>query len=379
MGRRWGKTIMGGAISLAAAGQGGGHVAWIVPTYRNGRTLWRWVENIAAPLRKAGQASINKAERTIEFSTGGFLGIYSADSEDSIRGEAFHLVVMDEAARISETAWTDAIQPTLADFDGDAILISTPKGLNWFHDEWVRGNDDGKRQASWTAPSSSNPNPKIQRAAQLAKERVPERAYRQEWLAEFVVDGAYFQNIDAAASIDKPDDPANHTGHYLVMGCDWALSGDWSVLTVACQECNRVVDWLRFNQIDYTYQREKLYALAERWHVKGVLPERNSIGEPNIEIIRERVPVLKGPDGVPGFNTTATTKPALIQGLATALEHSGFRVPRDYADELRSFEVNTMASGHPQFSAPQGQHDDRVISLALAWRALSTKRGVFLA
>ena len=44
-------------------------------------------------------------------------------------------------------------------------------------------------------------------------------------------------------------------GHSIYGGLDWAMADDWTVLTLACQECNRVVDWDRFNQIDYTYQR----------------------------------------------------------------------------------------------------------------------------
>jgi hypothetical protein len=74
-----------------------------------------------------------------------------------------------------------------------------------------------------------------------------------------------------------------------------------------------------------------------------------------------------------GFSTTATTKAGLIQGLAAALEHEKFLVPVDYADELRAFEVDT-SSGHPKFSAPEGQHDDRVISLALCWHTLVNAR-----
>ena len=373
MGRRWGKTVLGGALSLGTASQGG-KVAWIVPIYKNGRSLWRWAENTVAPLKKAGLATVNRSERTIEFANGGIFGIYSADSEDSIRGESFHLVILDEAARIPETAWTDAIQPTLADFDGDAVLISTPKGLNWFHAEWLRGKDRMNMDiAAWTAPSSDNPNPLIKAAAAKARGRVTDRTYRQEWLAQFIADGAFFQNIDACAVIDEPDDPAQHAGHYCVMGVDWALSADYTVLTVGCRDCGRIVGWDRFNQIDYTYQRERVIDTARRWNVAGVLPERNSIGEPNIELlIAAGLPILDGPDGVPGFSTTATTKPALIQRLASGLEHDGLKVPRDYGDELRSYEVETMASGHPRFSAPDGQHDDRVISLALAWWAMTS-------
>lgn len=111
--------------------------------------------------------------------------------------------------------------------------------------------------------------------------------------------------------------------------------------------------------------------MAQRWCVAGTLPERNSIGQPNIELlIAAGVNVFLGPDNAPGFSTTASTKPALIQALASALENGGFLVPLDYADELRSYEVETMASGHPKFSAPPGLHDDRVISLAMAWWAI---------
>ena len=163
-------------------------------------------------------------------------------------------------------------------------------------------------------------------------------------MAEFIADGAYFQNVDQAAVIERPDALEQHKGHTLYMGVDWALSRDWTVLTVVCQECNKVVDWDRFNKLDFTYQREKLVSMAGRWNVTGVLPERNSIGEPNIEMLVDRVVVISGPDGKTGFNTTSTTKPALIQKLANALEHEGFKVPKEYADELRSYEVETMAS-----------------------------------
>lgn len=160
-------------------------------------------------------------------------------------------------------------------------------------------------------------------------------------------------------------------GHYIAGGLDWALTNDFTVLTLACRDCNRVVYWDRFNNIDFTYQRQRVIESCKRYNVRGLMPEWNSIGEPNIELlIAAGVPILRGPDGRMGFNTTATSKPALIQKLAAALEHDGFLVPKDYADELRSYEVETMASGHPKFAAPEGMHDDRVMSLALCWWAV---------
>lgn len=189
MGRRWGKTIMAGATALSAASQGA-KVAWIVPHYKNGRPLWRWAEAATAPLKKRKLVETNRTERMIDFLTsGGFLGIYSADNDSSIRGEWFNLAILEEAAQIAEETWTEVVQPTLADADGDAILISTPKGKNWFWREWQRGSVAMDAEvAAFTAPSADNPNPRIQRASLLAKERVSDNVYRQEWLAEFVDD-----------------------------------------------------------------------------------------------------------------------------------------------------------------------------------------------
>jgi hypothetical protein len=357
--------VLGGALSLATASQGGS-VAWIVPTYKNGRSLWRWAEATVAPLKKSKRVMVNKTERTIEFSNGGFMGIFSADNEDSIRGEAFHLAILDEAARMSPTAWTDAIQPTLADYEGDAIIISTPKGMNWFYTEWARGNEDGKYQVSFRAPSAANPMPQIQKAARLAEERVPALTYQQEWLAEFIKDGAYFQGVEQAAVIDEPDAPAQHPGHNIFIGADWAISQDYTVLVAGCRECNRVVDWERFNKIDFTYQRARLVDMATRWKAK-VLPERNSIGVPNIELLVDRVDIISGPDGGKGFNTTATTKPELIQALASALEHHNFKIPSGFASEFMTYQIEVTTAGHPKFGAPEGMHDDRVIGTALCW------------
>ena len=120
-----------GAVLAVTSARDDKRVAWIVPNYGNGRPLWRQVERALAPFRKYGLA-INRADRIIEFPRGGGITIYSMDNPDSIRGEAFHLAILDEAAMIQAKRWTDAIQPTLADFSGKAILISTPKGRTGF-------------------------------------------------------------------------------------------------------------------------------------------------------------------------------------------------------------------------------------------------------
>jgi predicted phage terminase large subunit-like protein len=188
MGRRWGKTVLGLALVLAAL-LSGMRVAWVVPVYRNSNPLWRALRHAISPLVALRRARVNQAERFVETWNGGFVQIYSADNIDAMRGEWFHLVVVDEAARVTEEAYTDAIQPTIADVGGKVVLISTPKRKNWFYRLWRMGQERQHGVISFTAPTTANPNPLIRRAARRAALVVPDITYRQEWLGEFVDDG----------------------------------------------------------------------------------------------------------------------------------------------------------------------------------------------
>lgn len=191
MGRRWGKTVLGLVLVISAL-LDGLRVAWLVPTYRNSNPLWRALESALAPLAKSGRAHFNRSERHVELWNGGFLGVYTADNPNAMRGEWFHLVVTDEASRVPEAVIEEVVEPTLADQDGDHIAISTPFGKNWFYRLWQRGREDGEYTAAFRAPSSANPMPTIRKAYDRAKLIFGEdsNTFRQEWDAEFVDSGA---------------------------------------------------------------------------------------------------------------------------------------------------------------------------------------------
>jgi len=312
---------------------------------------------------QGGQASVNKTDRVIEFKGGGWLGVYTADNADSILGEAFDLVVMDEAARVSPDVWPETIMPTLADRGGRAILISTPRGHNWFWDEWRRGHDSAfPEQASWQRPSSDNPNPRIQRAAEMARDRVPERVYLQEWMAEFIDDeGAVFRRLTEAATAEPQE--AAVEDHDYIIGVDWGKHNDFTVLCVLDTTDGAVVAMDRFNRIDYALQRARLGALCERFPPVSIIAERNAMGEPIIEaLLADDMPVR-------AFTTTNASKAAAIEGLALAFERGDIRIPPDSVlmGELQAYAAERLPSGMLRYSAPEGSHDDCVMALALAW------------
>lgn len=353
-GRRWGKTFMSGLYALTVA-EHGGAVAWVAPTYKNSRPLWRFVEQAVNP--KA--VNVHRAEREIEFPAQGRIGIYSADNDVSIRGDAFDLVIVDEAAQIKPETFSDVILPTVADRDGRIVLISTPHGRNWFFEEYLKAQQTG---AAWSAPSAANPSPQIQKAAKLAEERVNARAYKQEWLAEFITDGAFFSNVLACATAQPQD--TGIAEHEYAIGVDWARAsgGDNSVFMVVDATARSVAHITRLNGRPFEYQLSILKSVWERFNQCPILAEYNSLGMKPVEDLQAAgLPVT-------AFTTTAQSKHEIMTGLSLAFEKKEIQILNDVTltGELQAYEVKERA-GLPAYSAPDGMHDDYVMALALAW------------
>lgn len=359
MGRRWGKTVLGGVVVMNVLRQHG-RVAWVVPEYKNGRALWRYAASTCAPLVQAGHMSVSKSERVITTSQGGFFGIYSGDNIDAIRSEAFNLLVGDEAARIDGEGWQDAARPTLADADGDEILISTPKGKNWFFYEWMKGQTT-EDYMSWNAPTSANPILNIRKAFDMAKDRVTDRTYRQEWLAEFVDDGSIFLNVAACAVCSEKPPENNHT---YVIGVDWARAagGDYTVFCVMDGSTKEMVKMVRMSGAAFDTQLNRLREIWQEYNRGHIIAEYNSLGMPLVERLQtEGLPVT-------AFTTTAASKHEIITALELAFDKQEIKVLNEpnIIVELNAYERKERA-GLPSYSAPAGMHDDIVMALALAW------------
>lgn len=363
MGRRYGKTILGLVVTANVLRQHG-RSAWVTPTYKNGRPLWRAMVQTFTPLKLKGLVDISISERVISTKRGGFFGMYSADNIDSIRGEWFHVVVNDEAGKLSEEARYDAIDPLVADSDGEIIDISTPRGRNWFWREFLAGQTEDGERISFTAPTSANPAPNIQKAFGMAKQRLPERTFRQEWLAEFLEDGGLvFRHVNEAATAQQQE--AAQPGHQYIFGIDFGRVEDYTVVSVidVTEKALCYID--RFNTIDWTMQVGRIQALHDRFRPTTIVAERNSMGDPVINMLYERdLPVLP-------FTTTNATKQTIIDALALAFEQAQIRILRDSTliNELQAYEATQLPSGLIRYGAPSGLHDDMVMSLALAYHA----------
>jgi phage terminase large subunit-like protein len=130
----------------------------------------------------------------------------------------------------------------------------------------------------------------------------------------------------------------------------------------------------RFNRVDYPVLIDRLAAIYNRWHLDGMVIEANSIGRPVLDHMAARGLA------VTPFTTTSVTKQTIIQALQSAFENANIRIINDpvLVGELLSFESKRSPSGSFQYSAPDGMHDDCVMSLAIAWDGVTNSRNVIL-
>lgn len=360
-GRRWGKTRLGAALSVKCALEGG-RAWWIAPNYKQANVGWRLIKQLVT---QVGYAEIRQSDRSVIFPFGGEVSVRSADTPDSLRGEGLDFVVLDECAFMKEEAWREALRPALSDRLGRAMFISTPKGRGWFWRAWLRCQDDEQGEwHGWQLPTSDNPFI-ASSEIEAARAGLPDRTFRQEYLAEFIDDaGGVFRGVAQAATAT----PQAHAipGHQYVFGVDWAQQHDFTVITVMDATTRQLVHMDRFNKVDYAVQRGRLMALYERFRPAQVIAELNSIGTPVVEQLQR--------DGMPvqGFVTTNATKATAIDALALAFERGDIAILDNPAliGELQAFEMQPLPSGLRRYSAPDGMHDDTVMSLALAWQGV---------
>jgi hypothetical protein len=343
----------------------GERVWWAAPTY--GLAFHPWLD---FKRRFAGEwVSKTEDKHHIDLPSGGSITVKTADNPDGLRGVGVDFMVVDEAAFIAGEVWQAALRPALSDRDGAALLISTPRGRNWFFHAYGRGTDPA--YPDWMAwRKATSENPRI-RAEELEEARMtlPARIFSQEYAAEFLADGgAVFRGINRAAAAPLGVSPSSE-GRY-VMGVDFGRYEDFTAAVVIDAETRAMVALDRYNGLDWSVQRVKLKALADKWKVSVLLAEANAMGEPNIEaLIREGLPVQP-------FQTTALSKPPLIEGLVAAIENGDLTLQPEpvLVNELESFSYRTSRTGHTVYEAPAGRHDDTVIALALAWKAALVPR-----
>jgi hypothetical protein len=185
-GRRWGKTWTA-RTWLAQGADQRCRLWYVAPTYRLAHDIvWRELLDTIPPDWYARAPNVTRLE--IELRTGALLQVKGADDPDSLRGRGVTRMVIDEYADMPDV-WDEILRPALADTNGGAMIIGTPKGHNHFHRLYQRGRDGGDPEwRAWHYPTWSAPHFQTRRGrAELAaiQASTPPHIWRQEYGAEF--------------------------------------------------------------------------------------------------------------------------------------------------------------------------------------------------
>jgi hypothetical protein len=192
--RRFGKTVaaLNHLIREAVLNQQETpRYAYIAPTYGQAkRVAWDYLVKYTQPL--GGTSNIS--ELRVDF-WGRRIQLYGSDNPDSLRGQFFDGVIIDEVGDQNPKIWTDIVRPALTDRKGWCLFIGTPKGHNHFKELRDRAEkEDGWGLLEFKASETGVVDDTELKAA---RNEMGEDKYRQEFECSFdaAVEGSYYGQI----------------------------------------------------------------------------------------------------------------------------------------------------------------------------------------
>lgn len=315
--------------------------------------------------------------------------VHGQDPEVTIEGERVHGNIFDEASKMKQQVYSSALSTT-SQTGGWNVLFSTPRGKNWFfqlymecneHMRWALKNDKPLEMFAATARTIDSPYVDQKVIAQ-AKRTLPDRIFRQLYLAEFVDDGSVFTGFRECLfgpNIDTTDGNSgwqhdNAPQMQVVIGADWAKRDDYTVF-VAIEvgpQRPRIVGFRRLHGLPYIQSVKELARFCKQFdEVLLVRHDRTGVGDVIDEILQN----IDAPIDPVVF--TNQSKSHMVDQFSVALSTQGIQLPQWDAllHELDVFDVRTNQLGKPIYSAIPGQHDDIVTACYLAWSALLETQG----
>jgi hypothetical protein len=280
--------------------------AYIAPTYSQAkRVAWDYLTHFVRPL----DAVANIAELRVDF-LGRRIQLYGSDNPDSLRGQYFDGVVLDEIGDQNPKIWNEIIRPALADRKGWCLFIGTPKGNNHFKELFDRAS----KEPGWSALQFKVSETQIIDEQELldARKEMGDDKYNQEFECSFnaAVEGSYYGKLindleekGRMCEITRDDLCQTYVAWDLGMGDSTAL---W-VAQNAGQE-TRLVDYVENHGqgLDWyvNWLKDNHWETAEQLLPHDVEVRELGTGKSRLEVLREAglnvkvLPRLSVDDGI---------------------------------------------------------------------------------
>lgn len=328
--RRAGKTVA--AImdlidsALRFKAMPNGRFAYVAPFYAQAKdVVWTYLKSYAL---KVPGAIPNEAELRVDFPTGNRVRLYGADNYDRMRGIYLDDVVMDEMGDMDPRAWSEVIRPALADRQGKATFIGTPKGRNGFWEIVERAKENPDWYLSILRASQTGLIPEGELTALRAEMSEDEFLREFECSFDAAVEGAYYARLLNEAEVSNPR-RIGHVPHdpALEVHAAWDLGiGDSTAIWLAqfAGREIRLIDYIENNGVALDWYaralREKPYLYAPL-----ILPHDAQARE--LGTGKSRVEMLEAL----GFRTRIAPRLGVEDGIETVRR----MLPRTWIDATR--------------------------------------------
>ncbi len=220
-GRRSGKSFEDAIELISAAVRRRAQAVWYVaPTYKSAKEImWRQLKMLIP--RAYLKRKPLETELLFEFLNDSIIQLKGAEEPDDLRGPGLDYLSMDEFAYIDPRAWYEVMRPMVSDRMGRATFSTTPAGLNWAYDLFMKGRGEDANWKSFQVTSLDGGRIPPDEIAQARDELSP-RVFRQEYEASFeTVGNRVYEDYDK--TLNMREDIAD-LGGALLVGMDFNVN-----------------------------------------------------------------------------------------------------------------------------------------------------------
>ena len=349
-----GKTVgsMAWLLEQALKGKAGDNYLWVAPVYAQAKIAFRRYKlglpkDIFTP---------NASDLFITLANGATIWFKGGDNPDSIYGEDYRAVVVDEASRTSDALWA-AVRSTTTATSGPIRAIGNVRGRGNWHYKLCRKAEAGEPNYFYAKIVANDAvEAGIIPASEIddARRALPDHVFRELYLCEPSDDG---NNPFGLASIRKCIVPISQRPPKN-WGVDLAKSVDWTV-AIGLDDQGHTSRFERFQSPWLHTIKVLRETISDN---EPCLYDSTGVGDP----VGEQLSL--GRSNFEGFKFTSASKQQLMEGLAVAIQSGEVGYPEGIiVAELEQFEYEYTRTG-VRYSAPEGFHDDTVCALALAVR-----------
>ena len=380
-GTKFGKTVAGVASYCSLAPRlNDGIIRHVAPIYSQAKIGMRYAQKFLPP---KPYTKINNSLHNITFpgtNKNQVIEYWHGKDPESLEGEGVMFYLLDEASKMKRSVYDSALT-TMTMTRGLLAATSTPRGKNsWFYNKCV----DAKAEMDWCLAKGRNPtkifltattadNPYVMQETLKEKKRnLPDRLWRQYYLAEFIDSGEifpYFRDAIVGDPILFEMDSqlwlkdGNKKVAGVIIGVDWGKQEDYAVFTAWCPKLKEMIGFMRFRGIDYVSAIKNLIWFGRQFEsLLLVRHDKTGLGE----VIDDALASTDLP--YEGVVFTNKSKSEMVNGLMLAFQRHDIEIPNwpDMVKELDSYEVIVSDIGNWKYAAGDG-HDDIVSSMFLGW------------